>query len=138
MVKREKILLDENDAPKSWYNILSDFPKPLPPPLNSQTNEPISPQDLAPLFPMGLLAQEVSQERWVDIPDEVLDIYRLWRPSPLYRAKNLEKKLEASRNAISWMQDQTADLKEKMQDAEFELQRFREEKGIIRKNRLFQ
>ena len=93
MVERLKILLDENDAPDKWYNINSDLPKPLPPPLNSQTNEPITPDDLAPLFPMSLLGQEMSQDRWIPIPEEVRDIYRIWRPTSLYRATKLEEAL---------------------------------------------
>jgi tryptophan synthase beta chain len=71
-----------------------DLPKPPPPPLHPGTHEPIGPDDLAPLFPMELIGQEVSQERYIDIPGEVLDVYRLWRPSPLYRARRLEKLLD--------------------------------------------
>lgn len=89
-----KILLAERDIPKQWYNIAADLPKPMPPVLHPGTKQPIGPADLAPLFPMELIKQEVSQERWIDIPDEVRDIYKLWRPSPLYRAKNLEKLLD--------------------------------------------
>ncbi|VVB54484.1 Tryptophan synthase beta chain 2 [uncultured archaeon] len=89
-----KILLDENDLPKKWYNIQADLPKPLAPPLNPATGKPAGPQDLAPIFPMELIKQEVSTERWIDIPEEVRDILRLWRPSPLYRAHRLEKLLK--------------------------------------------
>jgi tryptophan synthase beta chain len=89
-----KIFLSEQDIPRQWYNIIPDLPKPLLPVLHPGTKQPIGPADLAPLFPMELIKQEVSQERWIDIPDEVLDIYRLWRPSPLYRAKRLEQKLD--------------------------------------------
>lgn len=88
-----KILLDESDLPTAWYNILADLPKPLPPVLHPATHQPIGPQDLAPLFPMALIAQEVSSERWVEIPDEVRNIYRLWRPTPLVRARRWEKAL---------------------------------------------
>lgn len=89
-----KFFLSEKDMPRQWYNIQADLPKPLPPVLHPGTKQPIGPQDLAPLFPMELIKQEVSQERWIDIPDEVLDIYKLWRPSPLYRARRLEKALD--------------------------------------------
>lgn len=89
-----KILLDENEIPKQWYNILPDLPTPLEPPLNPATQEPIGPDDLLPIFPMGLIMQEVSQDRYIDIPEEVRDIYRLWRPSPLYRAHRLEAALK--------------------------------------------
>src|SRR6266568_5124558 len=89
-----KFVLDEKDIPTKWYNIQADFKTPLPPPLHPGTGQPIGPQDLAPLFPMELIKQEVSQERWIEIPDEVRDIYRLWRPTPLYRARRLEKALD--------------------------------------------
>ncbi len=89
-----KILLTEKDLPQQWYNILPDLPTPMPPVLHPGTKQPIGPQDLAPLFPMELIKQEVSMDRWIDIPDEVRDIYRLWRPSPLYRARRLEKALD--------------------------------------------
>jgi tryptophan synthase beta chain len=89
-MQQTKIILDENEIPKKWYNILPDMPTPLSPPLNPATNEPIGPKDLSPLFPMELIKQEVSQKRFIAIPDEVRDIYALWRPSPLYRAHRLE------------------------------------------------
>ena len=89
-----KIQLSEKDIPNKWYNIQADLPKPLPPVMHPGTKQPIGPQDLAPLFPMELIKQEVSTERWIEIPEEVRDIYRLWRPSPLYRAKRLEKLLD--------------------------------------------
>ena len=89
-----KIFLPEKEMPRQWYNILADLPKPMPPVLHPGTKKPIGPADLAPLFPMELIKQEVSTERFIDIPDEVLDIYRLWRPSPLYRATRLEKVLD--------------------------------------------
>ncbi|RJP60786.1 MAG: TrpB-like pyridoxal phosphate-dependent enzyme [Deltaproteobacteria bacterium] len=88
-----KILLSEKELPQKWYNVQADLPKPLMPPLNPGTGQPIGPEDLAPIFPMGLIEQEVSQERWIEIPNEILDIYRLWRPTPLHRAKRLEKAL---------------------------------------------
>ena len=93
-MKERKILLNESDIPEKWYNILADMPnKPLPP-LNPATREPIGPEALAPLFPMELIKQEVSTEKWIDIPDQVRDIYKLWRPSPMYRAYGLEKALD--------------------------------------------
>jgi tryptophan synthase beta chain len=88
-----KILLDESELPRRWYNLMADLPSPPPPVLHPGTLQPVGPQDLAPLFPMALIEQEVTQERYVDIPDEVLDVYRLWRPSPLFRAHRLEKAL---------------------------------------------
>jgi len=88
-----KIFLDENEIPKKWYNINADLPRPLDPPLNPMTMEPIGPQDLAPLFPMECIKQEMSPERFIDIPSEVRDILTLWRPSPLIRARRLEKEL---------------------------------------------
>ncbi len=94
MSKTKKILLSEQEMPQQWYNIMADMPnKPLPA-LHPGTKKPIGPDDLAPLFPMGLIEQEVSTERWIDIPDQVQDIYKVWRPSPLYRAYNLEKLLD--------------------------------------------
>ncbi|MCD4809183.1 MAG: TrpB-like pyridoxal phosphate-dependent enzyme [Methanosarcinales archaeon] len=93
-MEKTKIILDENELPKQWYNILPDLPTPLEPPLNPATNEPIGPDDLSPIFPMGLIKQEMSQDRFIDIPEEVRDIYRLWRPSPIYRAHRLEAALK--------------------------------------------
>lgn len=90
----EKILLTEKELPQVWYNIQPDLPKPLYPPLNPKTGKPIGPEDLAAIFPMELIKQEVSQERYIEIPDEVLDIYKLWRPTPLHRALRLEKALK--------------------------------------------
>jgi tryptophan synthase beta chain len=89
-----KYLLDETRIPKTWYNIMADMPNPPAPVLHPGTGQPIGPDDLAPLFPMELIAQEVSQEREIEIPEPVRDIYRLWRPSPLYRARRLEKALD--------------------------------------------
>ena len=86
-----KITLDEKHIPKAWYNIQADLPKPLPPPLHPGTKKPLGPADLAPLFPMELIKQEVSTERYLEIPDEVREIYKLWRPTPLLRARRLEK-----------------------------------------------
>ncbi len=91
--KYTKYLLKEKDIPTRWYNIQADFKTPAPPVMHPGTGQPIGPQDLAPLFPMELIKQEVSQERWIDIPEEVRDVLRLWRPSPLYRARRLEKAL---------------------------------------------
>lgn len=90
----KKILLDESDIPDRWYNIVADMPnKPLPP-LHPQTKEPVGPEDLAPIFPMELIGQEVSDQRYIEIPDQVREIYRIWRPSPLIRATALEKALD--------------------------------------------
>ncbi len=89
-----KVILPEGEMPTQWYNIVPDLPTPPPPPLHPGTREPIGPADLAPLFPMAIIEQEVSMERYLDIPGEVLDVYRLWRPSPLFRARRLEKQLD--------------------------------------------
>ncbi|MEZ5340111.1 MAG: pyridoxal-phosphate dependent enzyme [Acidimicrobiales bacterium] len=93
MTSPTKFLLSEDEMPTQWYNIVADLPTPPPPPLHPGTLEPAGPADLAPLFPMALIEQEVSTERYIDIPGEVLDVYKLWRPSPLYRAHKLEKAL---------------------------------------------
>ena len=89
-----KYLLDEDQIPGHWYNIVADLPQPLPPVLHPGTGKPIGPDDLAPLFPMALIAQEVSVEREIEIPGEVREIYRQWRPAPLYRARRLERVLD--------------------------------------------
>lgn len=95
MSKLRKIILPESEIPRQWYNIQADMPTPLLPPLHPATKQPVGPADLAPLFPMDLIMQEVSKERWVDIPDEVLDIYKKWRPTPMFRAYDFEKMLDA-------------------------------------------
>jgi tryptophan synthase beta chain len=92
--EKTKILLDESEQPTQWYNLLADLPTPPPPVLHPGTLQPIGPDDLAPLFPMELIGQEVSTERYLDIPGAVLDVYRLWRPSPLFRAHRLERALD--------------------------------------------
>ena len=94
MATPTKIVLDESELPTRWYNLLADLPVPPPPPLHPGTLQPVGPDDLAPLFPMDLIAQEVSTEQYLDIPGAVLDVYKLWRPSPLYRAYRLEKALQ--------------------------------------------
>ena len=92
-MKQHKVLLDESEMPTQWYNVVPDLPSPPPPPLHPGTGQPIGPEDLAPLFPMDLILQEVSGDRFIDIPEAVQDAYRLWRPSPLYRAHRLEQEL---------------------------------------------
>ena len=94
MTDSYKINLSESEMPQQWYNVQPDLPRPLPPYLHPATGKPVTPEDMLPIFPMELIKQEMSQERWIDIPDEVLDIYRLWRPSPLHRARRLEKFLK--------------------------------------------
>jgi tryptophan synthase beta chain len=91
--EQHKYILDESEMPTRWYNIIADLPTPPPPPLHPGTREPAGPDDLSPLFPQALIAQEVTTERYVDIPEPVQDVYRLWRPSPLYRARRLEQAL---------------------------------------------
>jgi tryptophan synthase beta chain len=88
-----RIVLSEEQLPTAWFNVLPVMPEPLQPPLHPATREPVGPDDLAPLFPMGLIAQEVSTDQWIDIPGEVLDILRLWRPTSLVRAERLETAL---------------------------------------------
>jgi tryptophan synthase beta chain len=94
MAETVKYLLEESDIPTHWYNVMADLPSPPAPPLHPGTGKPIGPADLAPLFPMALIEQEVSGAREVAIPDEVREIYKKWRPSPLYRARSLEKALD--------------------------------------------
>jgi len=92
--EEKKIFLTEEEMPRQWYNINPDLPKPLAPPLNPQTGEPIGPDDLSVLFPMELIMQEMSMDNYIDIPEELVEIYRIWRPSPLVRADRLEKFLD--------------------------------------------
>jgi len=94
MFSGRKIVLSEEELPEKWYNILPDLPEPLPPPLHPATNEPLKPEDLEPIFAKELIKQEMSDERWIRIPEEVRDVYRLWRPTPLIRAVKLEKALK--------------------------------------------
>jgi len=93
-MERVKYMLDEKDMPTAWYNVLPDLPEPLPPYLHPATKKPLGPEDLAPLFPMELIKQGVSTERYIEIPEEVRDIYRLWRPTNMFRAWRLEKALD--------------------------------------------
>jgi tryptophan synthase beta chain len=89
-----KILLSERQLPRAWYNVQADLPRPLPPYLHPKTGKPVAPQDLAPIFPPELIKQEMSRERFIAIPEEVREIYRLWRPTPLRRAVRLEQALK--------------------------------------------
>jgi tryptophan synthase beta chain len=93
MEKIRKIILSEKEMPRQWYNILADMPNKPMPPLHPVTRQPVGPGDLAAVFPMELIKQEVSEERYIDIPDEVIDLYKTFRPSPLFRATSLEKAL---------------------------------------------
>jgi tryptophan synthase beta chain len=93
MTNQVKYVLQESEMPREWYNVIPDLPSPPPPPLHPGTHEPVGPDALAPLFPMALILQEVSGDRHIAIPEPVLDVYRLWRPTPLYRARRLEKDL---------------------------------------------
>ncbi len=92
-VRQHKYLLTEDQIPTTWYNIIPDLPTPPPPPLHPGTMQPVGPEDLAPLFPMALIEQEVTSQRFVEIPGGVLDVYRQWRPTPLFRAHRLEQAL---------------------------------------------
>ncbi len=94
-MRTKKVILTEKEMPTQWYNIQADMPDGMKPPLHPATKQPLEPDDLAPLFPMELIKQEMSKERYIDIPEEVLDIYKIWRPSPLVRAYNFEKILDA-------------------------------------------
>ena len=91
MTKPMTFTLSEDERPTSWYNIVADLPSPPPPHLHPGTREPLQPDDLTALFPLGLIEQEASAERWIEIPEAVQEIYRLWRPSPLHRARRLEQ-----------------------------------------------
>ena len=93
-VRQHKFVLDESEMPTAWYNIVPDLPSPPPPALHPGTLEPAGPEDFAPLFPMDLILQEVSTDRFIEIPGAVQDVYRLWRPSPLFRAHRLEQALD--------------------------------------------
>ena len=90
----KKIFLNESELPKQWYNIMADLPTPMEPPLHPGTGQPLNPNDLEAIFPMPLIEQEMSQERWIDIPEPIFEKYLMWRPSPLYRAYSLEKYLD--------------------------------------------
>ncbi|MCL5772057.1 MAG: TrpB-like pyridoxal phosphate-dependent enzyme, partial [Actinobacteria bacterium] len=92
--KTIKHILSEDELPKQWYNINPDLPKPMAPPINPQTGKPLTPQELTALFAPSLIEQEVSMKNYIDIPQELLNIYRIWRPTPLVRAKRLEEMLE--------------------------------------------
>src|SRR5213076_2515149 len=92
--ERVKFVLDEPDIPTHWVNLMADLPGEAPPPLHPGTKEPLGPDDLSPIFPMGLIEQEVSGEPEIEIPDEVREIYKLWRPTPLHRALRLEAALD--------------------------------------------
>ncbi len=91
----KRIILPQSEMPTKWYNPMPDLPTPLAPPLDPETNELMAPEKLAVIFPDALIGQEMSQERWIDIPEEVLDVYRIWRPSPLVRAERLERAIGA-------------------------------------------
>ncbi|NOZ57049.1 MAG: TrpB-like pyridoxal phosphate-dependent enzyme [Calditrichaeota bacterium] len=93
MAEPTKIVLPESEIPKQWYNIQADLPGPTLPPLHPATKNPVGPEDLSPIFPMALIQQEVSTERFIPIPEEILDVLSLWRPTPLFRARRLEKAL---------------------------------------------
>jgi len=100
-MENDRVLLPIKEMPQRWYNILPDFPVPLPPAVHPVKHQPIEPEDLAPIFPMELIKQEVSPDRWIDIPDPIMDVYRLYRPTPLRRAKNFEKALK-TKARIYW------------------------------------
>lgn len=91
-----KIFLSEKEIPRQWYNVIPDLPEQLPPPIHPGTGKPIGPQDLSPIFPMELIKQEVSAERWIDIPDDIVEAYKIYRPTPLHRAHRLEKALRTN------------------------------------------
>src|ERR671936_598664 len=94
MAETVKYLLDEEKLPKDWYNIVPDLPRSPEPVLHPGTMQPVGPQDLEPLFPMALIQQEVANERAIEIPEPIRSVYRQWRPSPLYRARRLERALD--------------------------------------------
>lgn len=92
----EIVHLPHNEIPTAWYNVLADMPTPMPPPLNPGTGKPLNPEELTPIFPRALIEQEMSGERWIPIPDEVREMYKIWRPTPLVRATRLEKALKTN------------------------------------------
>jgi len=92
-MRSQRIVLPADELPRQWYNVLADVPDAATPPLHPGTKQPVGPEDLAPLFPMALIGQEVSQEKWIDIPEDILDVLSLWRPTPLHRANRLEEAL---------------------------------------------
>lgn len=94
MSEDNKIILSSRELPKKWYNVLPDLPRPVPPPLDPSTKQPITPDKLLAIFPESLIMQEVSSEHWIEIPEEILDIYTMWRPTPLVRARRLEQYLD--------------------------------------------
>lgn len=94
-MEQMKVMLNEQDIPRQWYNIMADLPTPMSPPLHPGTGQPLNPEDMAQIFPMNLIEQEMSAQRWIDIPGPVLEKYLIWRPSPLRRARNFEKVLDA-------------------------------------------
>jgi len=95
-MENSKILLTEKDIPHQWYNVIPDLPFRLDPPIHPGTKKPLKKEDLSAIFPASLIEQEMSSQRWIDIPDEVREMYRIWRPTPLRRAKRLEKALKTS------------------------------------------
>src|SRR4026209_573934 len=97
MSDQVKYVLDEGRLPEAWYNIAADLPEPPPPVLHPGTGQPVGPDDLAPLFPMAIIGQEVSTDRLITIPEEVRSVYRQWRPTPLYRAPRLARARRAPR-----------------------------------------
>src|SRR5919197_1589053 len=94
MTESNKILLSEKDIPEQWYNIQADMPNPCLPALDPETGKPLGPEALAPIFPEALIKQEISNERFIHIPEEVREVYKLWRPTPLYRAYSFERLLD--------------------------------------------
>ena len=94
MSDQTKYLLEEHQMPTAWYNINADMPVPLPPPLHPDTKQPVTPEYLNSFTPTALLAQDVSQEQYMDIPEPVRDMYKLWRPTPFFRARRLEQALQ--------------------------------------------
>ncbi|OQX82508.1 MAG: TrpB-like pyridoxal-phosphate dependent enzyme, partial [Candidatus Omnitrophica bacterium 4484_49] len=89
-----RVLLSAKDLPQAWYNIQADLPWDVPPPMDPATKEPVNPEKLSIIFPNALIEQEMTKKKWIDIPDDILDVYRLWRPTPLHRAYKLEKYLK--------------------------------------------
>src|ERR1039457_2357572 len=100
MHEHSKFLLADSQIPSVWVNVLPSLPEPMAPPLNPQTRAPLAPQDLAPIFPMELILQEFSPQPEIDIPGEVMDIYRLWRATPLYRSEEHTSELQSPCNLV--------------------------------------
>ena len=123
----KRVFLQENEIPTAWYNLQADLPKPLPAVLHPGTHQPVGPDDLAPLFPMELILQEVSTEREIEIPEPVRDAYAIYRPSPLHRAHRLEQALATVNEILVTLRERAELAGDRMDDRRAALTRLQEE-----------